>query len=78
MLFGAIFRVVRGQRAPETDRAGIYAAVEVACEGDPAKLQAWKYGDWRVISGGASDGIFFEQAKTIYVEPFELPSSGKF
>jgi hypothetical protein len=48
-------------------------AVEVACEGDPAKLRAWKYGDWSVISGGAFDGIFFEHAKTIYVERFELP-----
>ena len=52
-------------------------AIEVACEGDPAKLRAWKYGDWSVISGGAFDGIFFEHAKTIYVEPFELPASGK-
>jgi hypothetical protein len=53
-------------------------AIEVACEGDPAKLQAWKYGNWSVISGGAFDGIFFEHAKTIYVEPFfELPASGK-
>jgi hypothetical protein len=31
-----------------------------------------------VISGGAFDGIFFEHAKTIYVEPFELPWSGRF
>ena len=53
-------------------------AIEVACEGDPAKLQAWKYGNWSVISGGAFDGIFFEHAKTIYVEPFELPWSGRF
>jgi len=52
-------------------------AVEVACEGDPAKLRAWKYGDWSVVSGGAFDGIFFEYAKTIYVGPFELPASGK-
>lgn len=53
-------------------------AVEVACESDPAKLRAWKYGDWSVISGGAFDGIFFEHAKTIYVEPFELPATGRF
>jgi hypothetical protein len=53
-------------------------ALEVACEGDPAKLRAWKYGDWSVMSGGAFDGIFFEHAKTIYVEPFELPPSGRF
>jgi len=53
-------------------------AIEVACEGDPAKLQAWKCGNWSVISGGAFDGIFFEYAKTIYVEPFELPLSGRF
>lgn len=52
-------------------------SIEVACEGDPAKLRAWKDGNWDVVAGGAFDAIFFEHASTIYIEPFQLPSSGK-
>jgi hypothetical protein len=51
--------------------------METACEGDPAKLQAWKYGDWDIVAGGAFDSIFFNYSKNIYVKPFVLPRSGR-
>jgi hypothetical protein len=51
--------------------------IETACEGDAAKLLAWKYGNWDVVSGGAFDSIFFDYGKYIYVRPFKLPLSGR-
>jgi hypothetical protein len=51
--------------------------IETACEGDAAKLRAWKYGDWDIVSGGAFDSIFFDYGKYIYVRPFKLPPSGR-
>ncbi len=51
--------------------------VEQSCEGDPARLQAWRYGNWDIVAGGGFDSIFFEHGKNIYIEPFELPAEGK-
>ena len=51
--------------------------IETACEGDAAKLRAWKYGDWDIVSGGAFDSIFFDYGRYIYVRPFKLPPSGR-
>jgi hypothetical protein len=51
--------------------------VEISCEGDPARLAAWRYGDWDIVAGGGFDSIFFEHGKNIFVEPFEIPASGK-
>ncbi len=51
--------------------------IETACEGDAAKLRAWKYGDWDIVAGGAFDSIFFDYGKYIYVRPFKLPPSGR-
>lgn len=55
---------------------GYMRNIEEACAGDPAKLKAWKYGDWSVVSGGAFDGIFFDHTNTIYEDEFEIPASG--
>ncbi|MGH6675104.1 MAG: hypothetical protein ACRECE_02605 [Xanthobacteraceae bacterium] len=46
-------------------------------EGDPARLAAWRFGDWNIVAGGGFDSIFFEHGKNIYIEPFELPAEGK-
>jgi hypothetical protein len=51
--------------------------VEQSCEGDPARLQAWRFGNWDIVAGGGFDNIFFEHGKNIYVESFELPAEGK-
>ena len=51
--------------------------VEQSCEGDPARLQAWKFGNWSIVAGGGFDSIFFEHGKNIYVEESDIPASGK-
>lgn len=51
--------------------------IELSCEGDPAKLRAWRYGDWSIVAGGGFDGIFFEHGKNIFVDRFILPADGK-
>jgi hypothetical protein len=53
MIFASFEDMLLKRTEPEYMRA-----IEVACEGDPAKLRAWKYGDWSVISASAFDGIF--------------------
>jgi Histidine kinase-, DNA gyrase B-, and HSP90-like ATPase/His Kinase A (phospho-acceptor) domain len=68
-------RVIRGQRAAQANRTGIHAGhrsrVRRGFRETPS-LEIWR------SSGGAFDDIFFKHAKTIYVEPFELPLSGRF
>ncbi len=56
---------------------GYMKSIEDACAGDNAKLQAWKYGNWDITSGGAFDSIFFEHEKNIYEEEFDVPPSGR-
>lgn len=53
------------------------ASIETACEGNPAQLQAWKFGSWDIVAGGALDDVFFRHADTIFIEPFDLPAEGK-
>jgi hypothetical protein len=52
-------------------------SIETACEGNPPQLQAWKFGNWNIVSGGALDDVFFKYGKSIFVEPFHLPAEGK-
>ena len=54
------------------------ATIEQSCEGDPPRLQSWRYGNFDIVAGGGLDDVFFRHAKTIFVEPFrEIPASGK-
>jgi len=53
------------------------SSIETACEGNEPQLQAWRYGNWDIVAGGGLDDVFFKYGKTIFVEPFELPASGK-
>lgn len=53
------------------------ASIETACEGNPPQLQAWRYGSWDIVAGGALDDIFFTYAKTIFVEGFAIPKEGR-
>ncbi len=49
------------------------ASVEQGCEGNEAMLQAFKYGNWSIVAGGALDSIFFKYSKYIFVEDFDIP-----
>jgi hypothetical protein len=51
------------------------ATIEQSCEGDPPRLQSWRYGNFDIVSGGALDDVFFKYGKFIYVEPFEIPAT---
>ncbi len=51
------------------------ASIEQSCEGDPPRLQSWKFGNFDIVAGGALDDVFFKYGKFIYVEPFEIPAT---
>lgn len=51
------------------------ASIEQACEGNEAMLQAFKYGNWSIVAGGALDSVFFKYEKNIFVDEFEIPGS---
>jgi len=50
------------------------ASIEQACEGNEPMLQAFKYGNWSIVAGGALDSVFFKYSKYIFVEDFEIPA----
>ena len=49
--------------------------IEQSCEGDPPRLQSWKFGNWDIVAGGALDDVFFKYGRYIYVESFEIPAT---
>jgi hypothetical protein len=49
-------------------------SIETACEGNEPMLQAFRYGNWDIVAGGALDSIFFQHAKTIFVDDFDIPA----
>jgi hypothetical protein len=50
------------------------ASIEQACEGNEPMLQAFRYGNWSIVAGGALDSVFFKHSNTIFVEDFDIPA----
>ncbi len=40
-------------------------------------LQAFKFGNWSIVAGGAFDSVFFKYGKYIFVDDFEIPVGWK-
>jgi hypothetical protein len=38
-------------------------------------LQAFKFGNWSIVAGGALDSVFFRHSNTIFVDEFDIPAT---
>ena len=52
--------------------------IEVSCEDDPARKEAWTRGNWDVVSGGFFDEIFHKYGNTIKTPDFDPPEGGHY